>query len=89
MQLDNSEIKAVDVCNGSTSTLKGEYSLKLMRAIDRKLRIVDLQDSFGKSSLRYGVLIINLCLHVSHIIHLAVLHLINPTGDVFLIKAGL
>ncbi|PON74746.1 WD repeat containing protein [Parasponia andersonii] len=52
MELDNSEIKAVDVCNGSSCTLKGEYALKLMRAINRKLRIVDLQDSFGKSSLR-------------------------------------
>ncbi|XP_024023150.1 uncharacterized protein LOC21394754 isoform X2 [Morus notabilis] len=51
-QLDNSEIEAVDLCNGSSCTLKGEYALKLMRAINQKLRVVDLQDFFGKSSLR-------------------------------------
>ncbi|XP_054786816.1 protein DWD HYPERSENSITIVE TO UV-B 1 isoform X2 [Prosopis cineraria] len=53
MNLDTSEIEAVDLRNESTSELNGEYALSLMRAINQKLRVVDLQDlSFGKDFLR-------------------------------------
>ncbi|KAI4295728.1 hypothetical protein L6164_035744 [Bauhinia variegata] len=51
--LDTSEIEAVDVRNESSCALNGEYALSLMRAINQKLRVVDLQDlSFGKDFLR-------------------------------------
>ncbi|KAK7280288.1 hypothetical protein RJT34_25350 [Clitoria ternatea] len=51
--LDTSEIEAVDVRNESSCVLNGEYALSLMRAINQKLRVVDLQDlSFGKDFLR-------------------------------------
>lgn len=53
MELDASEIQAVDVCNGSSCVFNGESTLSLMRAINQKLRQVDLQDmSFGKEFLR-------------------------------------
>ncbi|XP_027364895.1 uncharacterized protein LOC113871980 isoform X2 [Abrus precatorius] len=53
MNLDTSEIEAVDVRNESSCVLNGEYALSLMRAINQKLRVVDLQDlSFGKDFLR-------------------------------------
>lgn len=54
MNLDTSEIEAVDVRNESSCVLNGEYALSLMRAINQKLRVVHLQDSsFGKDFLRY------------------------------------
>ncbi|XP_015866401.2 protein DWD HYPERSENSITIVE TO UV-B 1 isoform X1 [Ziziphus jujuba] len=53
LELDGSEIEAVDVCNGSSCMLNGEYALVLMRAINKKLRVVDLKKlSFGKDFLR-------------------------------------
>ncbi|KAL2324253.1 hypothetical protein Fmac_023311 [Flemingia macrophylla] len=53
MNLDTSEIEVVDVCNESSCVLNGEHALSLMRAINRKLRVVHLQDlSFGKDFLR-------------------------------------
>ena len=63
MDLDNSEIEAVDVRNETSCVLSGEYALSLMRAINQKLRVVDLQDlSFGKDFLRYSmVLVMDYC----------------------------
>ncbi|KAF3435516.1 hypothetical protein FNV43_RR22605 [Rhamnella rubrinervis] len=53
LELDASEIEAVDVHNGSSCILNGEYALELMRAINKKLRVVDLKKlSFGKDFLR-------------------------------------
>lgn len=53
MEIDASEIDAVDIFNESSCVLNGEYALSLMRAINQKLRIVDLQDlSLGKDFLR-------------------------------------
>ncbi|XP_061373865.1 protein DWD HYPERSENSITIVE TO UV-B 1 isoform X2 [Gastrolobium bilobum] len=53
MNLDTSEIEAVDVRSESSCVLNGEYALSLMRAINQKLQVVDLQDlSFGKDFLR-------------------------------------
>lgn len=52
-RIGDSEIEAVDVLNESSCALNGEYALVLIRSIDQKLRIVDLQDlSFGKDFLR-------------------------------------
>ena len=57
MEIDASEIDAVDIFNESSCVLNGEYALSLMRAINQKLRIVDLQDlSLGKDFLRYVVM---------------------------------
>ena len=54
MKISESEIEAVDVINESSCALTGEYALLLMRSINQKLRVVDLQDlSFGKDFLRY------------------------------------
>lgn len=54
-RIGDSEIEAVDVLNESSCALNGEYALVLIRSIDQKLRIVDLQDlSFGKDFLRYN-----------------------------------
>ncbi|XP_020532423.1 uncharacterized protein LOC105650742 isoform X2 [Jatropha curcas] len=48
-----SEIEAIDIHNGSSRVLNGEYALSLMRAFNQKLRVVDLQDSlYGKDFLR-------------------------------------
>lgn len=52
MEVDVSEIDAVDIINGSVCTLSWEYLLSLLRASSRKLRVVDLQDIlFGKDFL--------------------------------------
>ncbi|GLU09131.1 hypothetical protein SLE2022_260060 [Rubroshorea leprosula] len=52
-KIGESEIEAVDVCNGSSCALAGENALALMQAIKERLRVVDLQDvSFGKDFLR-------------------------------------
>lgn len=54
MDVDESQIESVDVRNESSCALNGEYALSLMRAINGKLRIVDIQDfSFGRVFLRY------------------------------------
>lgn len=59
MELDASEIKAVDVRNESSCVFNGECALSLMRAINQKLRRVDLQDlSFGKEFLRYILVLV-------------------------------
>lgn len=59
MNLDTSEIEAVDVRNESSCVLNGEYALSLMRAINQKLRVVELQDvSFGKDFLRYIMVLV-------------------------------
>ncbi|RZC45181.1 hypothetical protein C5167_038121 [Papaver somniferum] len=51
--VDLSEIDIVDILHESPYQLTGELVLSLMRAINQKLRVVDLQDSsFGKGSLR-------------------------------------
>ncbi|XAR52891.1 hypothetical protein NMG60_11021216 [Bertholletia excelsa] len=53
MEIDTSEIDAVDIYHDSSCDLNGEYVLLLLRAIGQKLRVVDLQDvSFGKEFLR-------------------------------------
>lgn len=53
MELDDSEVEAVDICNKSLYVLDGKYALLLMRAINQKLRVVDLYDlSFGKNFSR-------------------------------------
>lgn len=60
MELDASEVEAVDIRNESLHVLNGKYALSLMRAINQKLRFVDLQDlSFGKDFLRYGRVFVN------------------------------
>lgn len=52
MEIDASEIDAVDIINRSACPLDGGYVLSLLRAINTKLRIVDLQDvSLGKNFL--------------------------------------
>ncbi|XP_019256167.1 PREDICTED: uncharacterized protein LOC109234577 isoform X3 [Nicotiana attenuata] len=52
MEVDVSEIDAVDIINRSVCTLSWEYLLTLLRASSRKLRVVDLQDIlFGKDFL--------------------------------------
>lgn len=54
MEIDASEIDAVDILHKSSCFLNGEYVLSLLRAINQKLRVVDLQDmSFGKDFLLY------------------------------------
>ncbi|KAF5727277.1 hypothetical protein HS088_TW22G00967 [Tripterygium wilfordii] len=51
-EIDTSEIEAVDVRNGLSCVLNGEYALSLMRALRQKLRVVDLQDlPLGKDFL--------------------------------------
>lgn len=73
LELDGSEIEAVDVCNGSSCMLNGEYALVLMRAINKKLRVVDLKKlSFGKDFLRYIWFLI-VILYVDNLIYLVVL----------------
>lgn len=53
MNLDASEIEAVDVRNESSCLLNGECAFSLLRAINQKLRVVELQDvSFGNDFLR-------------------------------------
>ncbi|BBH09661.1 transducin family protein / WD-40 repeat family protein [Prunus dulcis] len=53
IDLDASEIEAVDIHNESLYALDGNYALLLMHAINQKLRVVDLHDlSFGKDFLR-------------------------------------
>ncbi|GMY38623.1 protein DWD HYPERSENSITIVE TO UV-B 1 isoform X1 [Fagus crenata] len=53
MELDASEIQAVDVRNESSCVLNGECALSLMRVINQKLRRVNLRDlSLGKNFLR-------------------------------------
>ncbi|CAK9181150.1 unnamed protein product [Ilex paraguariensis] len=52
MEIDASEINAVDILHRSSCVLNGEHVLSLLRAINQKLRVVDLQDaSFGKDFL--------------------------------------
>lgn len=53
VDIEASEIEAVDIYNKSSGELKGEYALLLMRALNKKLRAVDLQDiSLGKDFCR-------------------------------------
>ncbi|KAF2320979.1 hypothetical protein GH714_032380 [Hevea brasiliensis] len=53
LSIDTSEIEAVDIHDGSSRVLNGDYALSLMRAFNQKLRVVDLQDSlYGKDFLR-------------------------------------
>lgn len=54
VDITTSEVEAVDIRNESSCVLNGEYALSFMRAINQKLRVVDLQDlPFGKNFLRY------------------------------------
>ncbi|KAL6209888.1 hypothetical protein ACLB2K_020827 [Fragaria x ananassa] len=60
MELDASEVEAVDISNESLHVLNGKYALLLMRAINQKLRVVDLQDlAFGKDFL--SLMFLSLC----------------------------
>lgn len=53
MDINDSEIVAVDISNGSSCVLNGDYALSLMCAINQKLRVVDVHDwPFGKDFLR-------------------------------------
>lgn len=57
MEIDLSEIEAVDMLNKSSCVLGGERVISLLRAVHKKLRIVDLQDIIlGKDFLLYVVL---------------------------------
>lgn len=77
VELDASEIEAVDVHNGSLCILKGEYALELMRAINTKLRVVELKKlSFGKDFLRY-VWCLMVIVFLNHLSHLAVISTIS------------
>lgn len=59
MNLDASEIEAVDVRNESSCLLNGECAFSLLRAINQKLRVVELQDvSFGNDFLRYIIVLV-------------------------------
>ncbi|KAF6142409.1 hypothetical protein GIB67_033836 [Kingdonia uniflora] len=51
-ETDFSEIDAIDILHESSSVSNGEYILSLMRAVNQKLRVVQLNDlSFGKNFL--------------------------------------
>ncbi|PSS26131.1 DNA damage-binding protein like [Actinidia chinensis var. chinensis] len=53
MEIDTSEIDAVDIFHNSSCDLNGEYVLLLLRAINQKLRVVNVRDAtFGKEFLR-------------------------------------
>ncbi|KAL2477318.1 transducin family protein/WD-40 repeat family protein [Forsythia ovata] len=52
MEIDSSEIDAVDMINRSSCALSGEHVSPLLRAVNKKLRVVDIRDiSFGKDFL--------------------------------------
>lgn len=55
MEIDESEIDAVDILHRSSSCFMNvEYVLSLLHAVNKKLRVVDLQDMpFGKDLLLY------------------------------------
>ncbi|KAK2974508.1 hypothetical protein RJ640_018673, partial [Escallonia rubra] len=54
MEVDTSQIDAVDILHKSSCSMSGKYVLSLLRATSQKLRVVDLQDSsFGKDFLLY------------------------------------
>ncbi|XP_019165475.1 PREDICTED: uncharacterized protein LOC109161506 isoform X2 [Ipomoea nil] len=51
-EIDASDIDAVDIITRSTCTLSGDRVILFLRAVSRKLRVVDLQDIlFGKDFL--------------------------------------
>lgn len=53
LQIGASEIEAVDIRSETLCDLSGGYALSLIRAVNQKLRLVDIQDfSFGKEFLR-------------------------------------
>ncbi|KAL2460307.1 transducin family protein/WD-40 repeat family protein [Abeliophyllum distichum] len=52
MEIDSSEIDAIDMINRSSCALSGEHVSSLLRAVNKKLRVVDIRDiSFGKDFL--------------------------------------
>lgn len=52
MEIDSSEIDAVDMINRFSCALSGERVSSLLRAVNKKLRVVDIRDiSFGKGFL--------------------------------------
>lgn len=54
VQIDISEIDAVDILQNSSCSLEGDSVLLLLRAVQQKLRIVDLQDkTLGRDFLLY------------------------------------
>lgn len=56
MEIDSSEIDAVDMINRSSCILSGESVSSLLRAVNKKLQVVDVRDiSFGKDFLLYVV----------------------------------
>lgn len=58
MEIGTSDIDAVDIFHYSSCDLNGEYVLLLLRAINQKLRVVNIRDaSFGKEFLRYVVVL--------------------------------
>ncbi|KAK4401724.1 hypothetical protein Sango_0913100 [Sesamum angolense] len=51
-EIDSSEIDAVDIVNRSSCVLSGEHVSAVLRAVNKKLRVVDICDiSFGKDFL--------------------------------------
>ena len=70
MNFDASEIEAVDVRNESSCVLNGEHALSLMRAVNKKLRVVHLQDlSYGKDFLRYIMVFMMIYLCINDIVY--------------------
>lgn len=58
MEIGTSDIDAVDIFHYSSCDLNGECVLLLLRAINQKLRVVNIRDaSFGKEFLRYVVVL--------------------------------
>jgi len=80
MNFDASEIEAVDVRNESSCVLNGEYALSLMRAVNKKLRVVHLQElSYGKDFLRYIMVFMMNYLCINDTISDSLLTLFSPS----------
>lgn len=61
-EIDASDIDAVDIITRSTCTLSGDRVILFLRAVSRKLRVVDLQDIlFGKDFLLYVLIPVIFC----------------------------
>lgn len=61
-EVDASDIDAVDIINRSTCALSGDRVILFLRAVSRKLRVVDLQDIlFGKDFLLYVLIPVIFC----------------------------
>lgn len=61
-EIDASDIDAVDIITRSTCTMSGDHVILFLRAVSRKLRVVDLQDIlFGKDFLLYVLIPVIFC----------------------------